>query len=489
MAPTQTAPHVQTLVFVDSSQEQRNFICPVCKKTFKRSEHCARHQRAHTKERPFPCKFCNRRYARRDLVLRHERTLHGQQSSASERERGVPGPKSTENKLSGSDENSTTSNTNLPRSAEAPLLETTALKPGTTSPMRQSAPQAPGVIHELAEASEAPQRISESVYPEPGDCVFGSLGDNTLRDFDILMNSSMDEPTSLDLFEELSFFDPFYGLSSPIYSSLDMNMHANMHTAENASCRQSQQGGMPAKSRVVGQRRLSQPPNLPDPLIFPLPPTDDPSSVTSSESSIGDTCSPSDRDIPGIIKTPHQRFRLVQLTEEQRSKILQDLKSPSHSEDQIKHDLPSATAFNKLLQTFVDVFLPHLPIIHFPTLELDKTPSPLVLAMCAIGGLYRLERKVSLRLYLHADRLLMNEWRKLSRPEACESVLSSYKSRCSRDAPSSNGHLWMFQCKLLLTWFATFTGNPTLVKQGMENVGTLVDVGDTSHQTCTYLAD
>ncbi|KAL2786638.1 hypothetical protein BJX66DRAFT_341956 [Aspergillus keveii] len=47
--------------------------------TFKRSEHCARHQRGHTQEKPFPCRYCPKSYTRADVVVRHEKDLHWEQ--------------------------------------------------------------------------------------------------------------------------------------------------------------------------------------------------------------------------------------------------------------------------------------------------------------------------------------------------------------------------------------------------------------------------
>ncbi|KFZ00061.1 hypothetical protein V500_01194 [Pseudogymnoascus sp. VKM F-4518 (FW-2643)] len=54
----------------------RRYSCSVCQKAFKRSEHCSRHERGHTREKPFMCRHCGRRYARKDLVTRHEQSFH-----------------------------------------------------------------------------------------------------------------------------------------------------------------------------------------------------------------------------------------------------------------------------------------------------------------------------------------------------------------------------------------------------------------------------
>lgn len=48
---------------------KRVYRCQHCGRIFKRSEHCARHERVHTNERPFQCGFCDRKYARKWVSL------------------------------------------------------------------------------------------------------------------------------------------------------------------------------------------------------------------------------------------------------------------------------------------------------------------------------------------------------------------------------------------------------------------------------------
>ncbi|GME22102.1 Zinc finger C2H2-type protein [Neofusicoccum parvum] len=61
-----------------SGKQRRVYKCSTCARVFKRSEHCSRHERIHTRERPFACQYCHKKYARKDLVTRHEKTLHSE---------------------------------------------------------------------------------------------------------------------------------------------------------------------------------------------------------------------------------------------------------------------------------------------------------------------------------------------------------------------------------------------------------------------------
>ncbi|KXT01826.1 hypothetical protein AC578_1994 [Pseudocercospora eumusae] len=51
------------------------FVCNICRKTYGRIDHLARHFRSHTNEKPFECVECGKTFARADLLKRHA-TLH-----------------------------------------------------------------------------------------------------------------------------------------------------------------------------------------------------------------------------------------------------------------------------------------------------------------------------------------------------------------------------------------------------------------------------
>lgn len=138
--------------------------------------------------------------------------------------------------------------------------------------------------------------------------------------------------------------------------------------------------------------------------------------------------------------------------------------------------LPSSASVRKCLQTYVDAFHIHFLILHLPTMNLDNTSPALILAMCAIGALYRLERKISAPLYLLARQYLetrssnpsdlpqraqmLAEWElpQPSRPKVLEDISAS-------------------QARLLLTIYASFSGHPKTVLEAFSELNLSLQVG------------
>lgn len=61
---------------------------------------------------------------------------------------------------------------------------------------------------------------------------------------------------------------------------------------------------------------------------------------------------------------------------------------------------------DQFINSFIDAFHPHLPIIHLPSFLPSQAPSLLVLAMASIGALYRLSHRKAHILYDFAERLV-----------------------------------------------------------------------------------
>lgn len=76
-------------------------------------------------------------------------------------------------------------------------------------------------------------------------------------------------------------------------------------------------------------------------------------------------------------------------------------------EESKKDALPKMGDIQRFLTSYVDCFHRHFPIIHLPSFSLLETPSPLVLSMCSIGALYRLDRRRAMTLYHLANQTLL----------------------------------------------------------------------------------
>ncbi|KZT57634.1 hypothetical protein CALCODRAFT_271990 [Calocera cornea HHB12733] len=63
--------------------------CPVCKATFTRPQHVARHMRSHTGDRPYKCQQCGDQFARSDLLSRHVNKCHSNNPQPTGRGKGA----------------------------------------------------------------------------------------------------------------------------------------------------------------------------------------------------------------------------------------------------------------------------------------------------------------------------------------------------------------------------------------------------------------
>ncbi|CAH1778371.1 unnamed protein product, partial [Owenia fusiformis] len=72
--------HIQVAQNIKSykKNEERQYECNICLKSFKRSHHLESHKKTHTDEKPFSCAFCCKTFRRKHHLNRHMSTVHRQ---------------------------------------------------------------------------------------------------------------------------------------------------------------------------------------------------------------------------------------------------------------------------------------------------------------------------------------------------------------------------------------------------------------------------
>lgn len=176
--------------------------------------------------------------------------------------------------------------------------------------------------------------------------------------------------------------------------------------------------------------------------------------------------------VPKVRRMASAKPPTLVFTETMRTKLMEDLSKRLPPEKLEDFHLPPAIALQKCFRTFVDAFHVHLPIFHLPTMDLERTPSPLVLAMCAIGALYRLERKVAASLYHKADQALSARARHGSiLIERTPNLLEDWTRPVPDQMNRYRDSLWTGQTRLLLTMFGSFSGDPEVMSRAIGQIG------------------
>lgn len=125
-----------------------------------------------------------------------------------------------------------------------------------------------------------------------------------------------------------------------------------------------------------------------------LPGTD---AARSSESdALGARQTPS--NLPRLVKDKPPRIPSFVADDALHASICKDLAERLGSPD-VSQEVPSSKLLQGFLASFMECYYRHQPFIHLPTLSTVDSPSPLTLAMCCIGALYRLDRRRAQRLY------------------------------------------------------------------------------------------
>ncbi|KAI9148992.1 Early growth response protein 3 [Paramyrothecium foliicola] len=401
--------------------------CRVCFKSFKRSEHRTRHERSHTLEKPYVCRICGRQYARSDLLTRHGRTIHTKQQHSEQ--------------LNDPNSIAFISHDGLGnRSIQAPLAtpdsgHNQALDIGLLPPTPPSRP----IEHNNEELSDSNETLVSAVTFQP------TL--DLSSDFDMLGRDEM----------SLSFFDPFFGkmfnhFAFPIFDGQLENISTLGLPLDDSLCQ-------PDTMRTSHAHEPASP-ELSNGSVD-LPETD----ATFPE--IRERRS---NDPLQILRPTKAGRRRVVFTEEMRASLSAEISSHVAPHQLKSFHLPDASSLQKYLDTYIDAFHIHFPFLHLQTLDLGATPGPLVLSICAVGALHRLERKLAASFYFMAERLLaMLEFDNLNAsPTLLQDWARPQESPSSKPTP-----LALAQARLIQVFFSAFSGEPQLVRNALIACGHL----------------
>lgn len=442
-----------TIVFQTEAVERREYVCHTCGKAFKRSEHCSRHERAHTNERPFKCRFCNRRYARKDLLRRHEKTLHAECHEANST------TVAQEARIDHQDASGPA--TDIRAASDIMTAGAERTSEGSDVASSINATNA-GLITD----TDHLQGLEEHLFD------FSTPYDNAVTGIDFAM-TTMSDSTSFEV-----GFDPTFPTGQ--LSEMDLRLLTNENGLSNAgdllSLFQHTQQGDTHAARDHGS-------GTNDFVAAVIPP----SISLDGELHGGNHGSrPSDfqyGNLPSISKVEYVKPLCPRISNDQRDKMLRITPIRENHPEDAGLRLPSADLLSQYLRTFVDNFGVHMPFIHIPSLDMDNMAAPLLLSMCAIGALLRLEQAASINLSIEAGRLLKNEVAD-RRSARYGSERFQHLTMPSSEEQPDIFPLWLLQAKLLLTWFRAFTGTLHIVTDALDEFGFLVSVSRGGHKSC-----
>lgn len=445
-----------TVTITPEGRVRKLYGCSSCAKTFRRSEHCIRHERAHTQEKPFTCQFCLKKYARkydvtfhcrvllanteccdRDLVKRHERTIHADLYDALEAVPKQPRSRTVQR-------------------SEA-VTQTTQFHDSSNGRTNRSpAPSAIDAHHDAGHDSESVRRDSSGI------------GKDSFQDISNIDPLLLDPSTTVDGTDQQNIFDAssviatgsgtgpeaIYQFQQAVGTNgnglhVDVNDVLDDISHEHRDKRPRLDAGSTTALLATPQTTsnyLDTVQTFSDPFelslfteifalddTYPMPdlsltPISTDSTLLPDQTNLwGNTlgiATETDqnqqdhlynysrrlfRQLPRILQEKSHTTPRAEIDSATYERLCDDIMNRSGMEASQKV-VPSNQELQRFLNAYIDCFHRHLPIVHLPSLLISKTPSPLILALSCIGALYRLERRRAVLLYQLALDLLQKVW-------------------------------------------------------------------------------
>ncbi|KAK7883531.1 hypothetical protein LTR67_011107 [Exophiala xenobiotica] len=449
-----------TRTLVDKAR--RAYECGTCQKSFKRREHCARHERGHTNDKPYGCRFCPRKYARKDLMSRHEQSFHPH-GDVIVLDTGPDAPNGTlqaqesleaDEPKEALNENHEQHTEPIGRSQESDAIffghsQDADMVAHTLETDENVVMNIPGMVSPAnAQASHYGDSTSDQVYNPDGTINMGVSWNPEL----LVDNSFGITPGGTGFghhgdVHEIDFFNILPTLSN---GPVDMDFTISNYLL-NSGYSPTSSGNNPTRTNTIAGQCWPDANiqiNNDAPLGSPVP--------TNQQTPTSDTLATkhapgSFARIPSIISTNPSKITIPILSEENYHLVVKDARSRLTSDQFANFRLPSALKLHQFATSYFTCFHHHFPILHIPTLFISHSHySPMILATCSIGALYRLNRKVARELWQFANMMLDRELERRS-----DALMRPYPTP-------------VMQAKLLLTVHAVFSGDPEIVVSATE---------------------
>lgn len=175
-------------------------------------------------------------------------------------------------------------------------------------------------------------------------------------------------------------------------------------------------------------------------------------------------------DLPTVVIRGRSRTKAAIFTDGMRQNMISLLLVIGFPAD-IEVSVPPATVIQNCVRRYFEKFHIHHTLFHPHTLNLEQLESPLMLAICAIGALYRLDRKLSTLFFCMAERALAL----LSVVRGGDAARPSFEAKATRSSTkqtmTSPKPLWELQTRVLLVFVAAIGGQAAMSRKAIDEIG------------------
>ncbi|KAF5844137.1 hypothetical protein GGP41_001050 [Bipolaris sorokiniana] len=457
-------------------------VCKFCRRSFNRTEHLQRHERIHTKEKPFTC-ACGKAFTRRDLLLRHKRLYHDVNLAAQDQNTSVSFQSAPTPGTQGEDEDEDI--------VTGPSVDTDVLY--------NRHERADHGHNNVASQTSSTSGVSQIATMPEDQSGGGGGGDDTLTP-PVDTNCSNTAAVETASFSGTSHSDPVHGCvaSTPAIANSARHLDSFQLVDQDALVNHSHLGHSPrfiVDSGVLNSSRdymdylwddfndnlmidaITGLSTLTDPFIplcasstgllgfesgidivpsedtvmHPIPESADPLDYRSRLPSLEQEdphlvgsrtargAAPV-RDVPGMpwiisnevynhIRTLLENYRFLYTA---------------------SFLLPSKHTVCRYIEGYFSGFHAHLPFLHIPSVSFRTISPELILAILAVGALYRFQRRQSDQLYMAAYALVQHKVQHRVQEIYRDSTPAASKQ------PSSNPQVELLQAMTLLIALSTW---------------------------------